>query len=300
MMRFPRDRPDYNPPLRNNTPEARWPTIPSAVSAPTGSSASWATAAWAPSTWPPAPTSSSQKRVALKVIRGADSAEVVRHFKRERQILASLEHPNIARLLDGGSTDDGLPYFVMEHIEGQPILEYCDSRSLSVTDRLKLFQSVCSAVQYAHRNLVVHRDIKPGNILVTADGSPRLLDFGIAKLLNPELSGEAPTATAMADDARRTPAPSRSGASAITTASDVYSLGVVLYELLTGHHPYRLIEPSAPRRPQGHLRAGAGEAQHGRGTARADHGRRSACRGARRRTRRPGDDGVRGCRAEPA
>jgi serine/threonine protein kinase len=170
------------------------------------------------------------KRVALKVIRsGADSAEVVRHFKRERQILAGLDHPNIAKLLDGGATDDGLPYLVMEHIEGQPILDYCDSRSLPVTDRLELFQAVCSAVQYAHRNLVVHRDIKPGNILVAGDGSPRLLDFGIAKLLNPELAGEAPTATSVA----MTPAyasPEQARGERITTASDVYSLGVVLYE----------------------------------------------------------------------
>src|SRR5688572_9123780 len=139
------------------------------------------------------------KRVALKVIRsGADSEEVVRHFKRERQILASLDHPNVARLLDGGTTDDGLPYFVMEYIEGEPFLGYCDSRNLPIPERLRLFQQICSAVQYAHRNLVVHRDIKPGNILVAADGTPKLLDFGIAKLLNPELAGEAHTATAMA------------------------------------------------------------------------------------------------------
>jgi serine/threonine protein kinase/tetratricopeptide (TPR) repeat protein len=180
------------------------------------------------------------KRVALKIIRsGADSAEVVRHFKRERQILAGLDHPNIARLLDGGTTDDGLPYFVMEYIDGEPLLGYCDSRSLSVVERLRLFQSVCSAVQYAHRNLIVHRDIKPGNILVALDGAPRLLDFGIAKLINPELAGEAPTATAMV----MTPAyasPEQARGERITTATDVYSLGVVLYELLTGHHPYRL------------------------------------------------------------
>ena len=180
------------------------------------------------------------KRVALKIIRaGADSAEVVRHFKRERQILAGLDHPNIAKLLDGGTTDDGLPYFVMEHIEGQPLLQYCDSRCLAIPERLKLFQPVCSAVQYAHRNLVVHRDIKPGNILVAEDGSPTLLDFGIAKLLNPGLAGEAPTATAMV----MTPeyaSPEQARGGRITTATDVYSLGVVLYELLTGHHPYRL------------------------------------------------------------
>ena len=182
-----------------------------------------------------------RKRVALKVIRsGAASEEVVRHFKRERQILAGLDHPNIAKLLDGGTTDDGLPYFVMEYIEGEPLLAYCDSRKLPVAERLKLFQAICSAVQYAHRNLVVHRDIKPGNIVVAEDGSPRLLDFGIAKLLNPELAGEALTATSVV----MTPAyasPEQARGERITTATDVYSLGVVLYELLTGHLPYRLL-----------------------------------------------------------
>ena len=181
-----------------------------------------------------------QKRVAIKVIpAGADSAEVIRHFKRERQILAALNHPNIAKLLDGGTTEDGLPYFVMEHVEGEALLAYCDSRRLPISERLKLFLAVCSAVQYAHRNLVVHRDIKPGNILVAADGSPRLLDFGIAKLLNPEVLGEAPTATAMA----MTPeyaSPEQVRGDRITTATDVYSLGVVLYELLTGLRPYAL------------------------------------------------------------
>ena len=180
------------------------------------------------------------KRVALKIIRaGADSAEVVRHFKRERQILASLDHPNIAKLLDGGTTDDGLPYFVMEYIEGEPVLAYCDARALPIRDRLRVFRAVCAAVEFAHRNLVVHRDLKPGNILVAADGTPRLLDFGIAKLLNPELAGEAPTATSLA----MTPgyaSPEQIRGGRITTASDVYSLGVVLYELLTGHKPYRV------------------------------------------------------------
>jgi len=192
-----------------------------------------------------------QKRVALKIIRsGADSAEVVRHFKRERQILAGLDHPNIAKLLDGGATEDGLPYLVMEYIEGQPLLSYCDSLSLPIPERLKLFQAVCAAVQYAHRNLVVHRDIKPGNVMVAADGSPRLLDFGIAKLVNPEVSGEAPTATAMV----MTPeyaSPEQARGEVITTATDVYSLGVVLYELLTGHNPYRLTS----RQPLDVLRA---------------------------------------------
>ena len=131
-----------------------------------------------------------QKRVAVKVIRGLDSAEVVRHFRRERQILAGLEHPNIARLFDGGTTDDGLPYFVMECVEGEPIDRFCDEHKLSIQERLRLFQGVCAAVQYAHRNLVVHRDIKPHNILVTPEGVPKLMDFGIAKLLNPGVAGE--------------------------------------------------------------------------------------------------------------
>jgi serine/threonine-protein kinase len=180
------------------------------------------------------------KRVAIKVIGGgADSAEVVRHFRRERQILAGLDHPNIARLLDGGTTDEGLPYFVMEYIEGQPLLAYCDSRALTIAERLAVFLPLCSAVQYAHRNLVVHRDIKPGNVLVGADGVPKLLDFGIAKLLNPDLAGESPTLTSAA----MTPeyaSPEQARLERITTASDVYSLGVVLYVLLTGRLPYRL------------------------------------------------------------
>jgi serine/threonine protein kinase/Tfp pilus assembly protein PilF len=180
-----------------------------------------------------------QKRVAIKVVRGLDSAEVVRHFRRERQILAGLEHPNIARLLDGGTTEDGLPYFAMQFVEGIPIDRFCDEHRLSVRERLELFQGVCAAVEHAHRNLVVHRDIKPGNILVTTEGVPRLVDFGIAKLLNPEIAGEAPTATGLA----MTPdyaSPEQARGGPITTATDVYSLGVVLYELLTGHRPYRL------------------------------------------------------------
>jgi serine/threonine protein kinase/tetratricopeptide (TPR) repeat protein len=180
-----------------------------------------------------------QKRVAIKVVRGLDSAEVIRHFRRERQILAGLDHPNIARLLDGGTTDDGLPYFVMEHVEGEPIDRFCDERRLTVHERLGLFRGVCEAVQHAHRNLVVHRDLKPGNIFVTRDGVPKLMDFGIAKLLNPDVVGDAPTATGLA----MTPeyaSPEQARGGTITTATDVYSLGVVLYELLTGHRPYRL------------------------------------------------------------
>ena len=179
------------------------------------------------------------KRVAIKVIRGLDSVAIVQHFRRERQILAALEHPNIARLLDGGTTVDGLPYFVMEHVEGERIDRFCDERTLTIRARLLLFQKVCSAVQFAHRNLVVHRDIKPGNILVTREGVPKLMDFGIAKFLNPEIAGEAPTVTALAmTPAYASPEQVRGGV--ITTATDVYSLGVLLYELLTGHGPYRL------------------------------------------------------------
>jgi serine/threonine-protein kinase len=178
-----------------------------------------------------------QKQVAIKVVRGLDSDEIVRYFRRERQILAALDHPNIARLMDGGTTEDGLPYFVMERVEGEPIDRYCDQRKLSVQERLRLFQGVCAAVQYAHQNLVVHRDLKPSNILVDAHGVPKLLDFGLAKLLNPEIFGEAATGTALAMTLEYA-SPEQARGQRITTATDVYSLGVVLYELLTGHRPY--------------------------------------------------------------
>lgn len=183
------------------------------------------------------------QRVALKLVkRGLDTDEVLRRFRHERQILANLDHPNIARLLDGGTTEDGRPYFVMEYIEGQPINEYCDTHNLSILERLKLFRTVCSAVHYAHQNLVVHRDLKPSNIWVTSDGAPKLLDFGIAKLLHPEPG--APTLTATAIGLRpMTPeyaSPEQIRGEPITTASDVYSLGVLLYELLTGQRPYQL------------------------------------------------------------
>jgi len=183
-----------------------------------------------------------RKRVAIKLLRGdLPSEQLLRHFRAERQILAALDHPAIARLLDGGTTPDGLPYFVMEYVEGQPIDAYCEQRGLGVEARLRLFIAVCEAVQFAHRNLVVHRDLKPSNILVTAGGEIKLLDFGIAKLLNPELA----SATLASTVSLRLMTPSYASpeqvrGEPISTASDVYSLGVLLYELLTGRKPYRL------------------------------------------------------------
>lgn len=183
-----------------------------------------------------------RKRVAIKIIkRGMDSDFIVRRFRNERQILATLDHPNVARLLDGGTTEDGLPYFVMEYIEGEPIHYYCDSNRLSIRERLKLFQKICSAVNYAHQNLVIHRDLKPGNILVTKDGTPKLLDFGIAKLLNPELAADtlSPTQTGMRLMTPEYASPEQIKGERLTPASDIYSLGVLLYEILTGKRPYR-------------------------------------------------------------
>ena len=184
-----------------------------------------------------------EKQVALKLVRpGFHTADVVRRFRAERQILARLTHPHIARLLDGGVADDGRPYLVMEYVDGVPLTTFCDVHRLAIDERLRLFGKVCAAVQFAHRNLVVHRDLKPSNILVTEDGQVKLLDFGIAKLLDPETAAVS-VALTHAGLRLMTPeyaAPEQVRGEAVTTATDVYALGVLLYELLTGHRPYRL------------------------------------------------------------
>ena len=179
------------------------------------------------------------KSVAIKILkRGTDTDEVLRRFRAERQILARLEHTNIARLFDGGTTEDGLPYFVMEHVVGERITDYCRASNLSVRQRVELFLKVCAAVEFAHRNLVVHRDLKPGNILVTAEGEPKLLDFGIAKLISTEADDAQLTIT---QQQRFTPgyaSPEQVRGDAVTTASDVYALGALLYALLADRPPH--------------------------------------------------------------
>ena len=182
---------------------------------------------------------------AVKLIRrGTDTEEVLRRFRAERQILARLEHPHIARLLDGGATDDGLPFFVLEHVEGQPVTVF--ARGLPVADRLRLFIKICGAVLHAHQNLVIHRDLKPANILVTAEGEPKLLDFGIAKLL--QVGDEPlPDLTLPLDGpGRLTPAyasPEQVRGDPVTTASDVYTLGALLFEMLAGYPAHRFSSP---------------------------------------------------------
>ena len=184
-----------------------------------------------------------RRRVAIKLIRrGMDTEFVLRRFRNERQILAALDHPNVARLLDGGTTRGGVPYLVMEYVEGVPVDDYCDRHTLNTEERLRLFQQICSAVHFAHQHLVIHRDIKPSNILVTEGGVPKLLDFGIAKLLAPELAAQTidPTASALRLMTPAYASPEQIRGEPVTTATDVYSLGVLLYELLTGHRPYRV------------------------------------------------------------
>ena len=188
-----------------------------------------------------------QQKVALKIIkRGMDSESIVRRFVMERDVLASLNHPNIARLLDGG-TAEGLPFIAMEHVEGQNIGDFCDQNRLTIDERLVLFRKVCAAVAYAHQNLVVHRDIKPSNILVTPDGEPKLLDFGIARLLSSDQFGYTiePTAAGAGLMTPEYSSPEQIRGEKVTTASDIYSLGILLYEILSGHRPFRFQSRSA-------------------------------------------------------
>lgn len=179
-----------------------------------------------------------EQQVALKVVkRGMDTEEILARFKAERQTLAQLGHENIARVIDGGMTGDGRPYLAMEYVKGEAIDDYCARKQLGVDARLRLFRAVCEAVRYAHQNLVVHRDLKPGNILVTDEGVPKLLDFGIAKVLTRTRGPEVTTAT----ERRLTPeyaSPEQISGAMVTTSSDVYSLGVILYELLAGRRPF--------------------------------------------------------------
>ncbi len=183
-----------------------------------------------------------RKLVAIKVVkRGMDSAEVLARFRHERQILAGLEHPYIARLIDGGTTPDGRPFFVMEYVQGQPIDGYCRDQNLNLESRLRLFLRVCEAVTYAHRALVVHRDLKPGNIFVSAEGIPKLLDFGVAKLLDPGNDpGLTLTSAVMGPLTPEYASPEQIRGLPITTAADVYALGAILFELLTGTRAQRI------------------------------------------------------------
>lgn len=189
-----------------------------------------------------------EQRVAIKLVHsGMDADWVLRRFQTERRILAGLEHPHIARLLDGGTTDQGVPFFVMEFIDGDPIDQFCDERRLSVTKRLELFRQVCAAVAYAHQNLIIHRDIKPSNVLVARDGSAKLLDFGVATILDDhELSHEQRTATVQQLMTPEYASPEQIRGLPATTLGDVYALGVVLYELLSGRTPYRFPSRSLP------------------------------------------------------
>lgn len=187
-------------------------------------------------------------KVAVKLIKpGMDSEQIIKRFQNERQILANLDHPNIAQLLDGGLMEGNLPYFTMEYVEGEPIDEYCDKNQLTIKERLDLFRTVCDAVQYAHRNLVIHRDLKPGNILVTSDGTVKLLDFGIAKVFGDDEDALQMSALTQQGLKVMTPeyaSPEQVQGKIVTTSTDIYSLGVILYQLLTGKHPFQLKEKS--------------------------------------------------------
>jgi serine/threonine protein kinase/tetratricopeptide (TPR) repeat protein len=183
-----------------------------------------------------------RKHVAIKMLEpGTKKDEILRRFRNERQALAALDHPSIVRLLDAGSTEEGLPYLIMEYVEGARIDEYCDIHKLSIAERLQLFRAVCLAVQYAHETLVIHRDLKPSNILITKEGVVRLLDFGIAKVLNPQWSPDRPlTQSGWRPMTPEYASPEQLSGASVTKKTDIYSLGVLLYELLTGHRPYRI------------------------------------------------------------
>jgi eukaryotic-like serine/threonine-protein kinase len=235
-----------------------------------------------------------RKRVALKVVRrGLDTDDVLLRFRHERQILARFEHPNIAHLLDGGSTDDGRPFFVLELIEGEPIDAYCSRHALGVRPRIELFLEVCAAVSYAHQNLTIHRDLKPNNILVTADGRPKLLDFGIAKVLDADSGASTGTSTGPGTGPKTrtgllllTPeyaSPEQIQGEVLTTQTDIYSLGLVLYRVLTGTGPY-----PPTRGHLGALRATIRQAEPGRpsATLTEDSHRRAGLPGDLARARR--------------
>jgi serine/threonine protein kinase/tetratricopeptide (TPR) repeat protein len=187
-----------------------------------------------------------RKQVAIKMVKpGIDTEQILHRFRNERQTLATLDHSNIVKLLDGGSSEDGSPYLAMEYVEGPPIDQYCDENKLSIDERLRLFREVCCAVQYAHEKLVIHRDLKPSNILIASGGVPRLLDFGIAKLLNPDCF-QTPLVT-RTDWRPMTPeyaSPEQIRGQTVTTATDVYSLGVLFFELLSGHRPFHSVGQS--------------------------------------------------------
>jgi len=196
------------------------------------------------------------QQVAIKLVRAAaESPATLRRFKQERQILARLAHPHIARLLDGGSTPEGIPYLVMEFIVGQPITTWCDQRALPIEDRLRLFLNVCEAVEFAHRERVVHRDLKPANILVTSDGTPKLLDFGIAKMLDPDPQGEAFSITNLQMMTPDYASPEQVRGEAVSVGTDIYALGLVLFEMLTGQKAQAILHytPDAINRVVCHM-----------------------------------------------